>query len=116
MTVADFRRLALSLPEASENAHMGHPDFRTQGKIFATLGYPDQRFAVLLLTPEQQREVILLAPTMFVPVPGGWGLKGSTRVLLEQAGEPEVHDALLIAHRNILEKAKPTKRRAPKER
>src|SRR5262245_47259746 len=41
MTPADFRRLALGLPEASEVGHMGHPDFRVGGKIFATLGYPD---------------------------------------------------------------------------
>ena len=28
------------MPEATEGAHMGHPDFRVRGKIFATLGYP----------------------------------------------------------------------------
>jgi len=37
VTADDFRRIALELPEASENAHMGHPDFRVRGKIFATL-------------------------------------------------------------------------------
>jgi hypothetical protein len=41
MTAAKFRSLALSLPEISESAHMGHPDFRVGGKIFATLG-PDE--------------------------------------------------------------------------
>ena len=35
-----FRRLALGMPEATEGAHMEHPDFRVRGKIFATLGYP----------------------------------------------------------------------------
>lgn len=28
MTAAEFRRLALSLPEVEESAHMDHPDFR----------------------------------------------------------------------------------------
>jgi hypothetical protein len=43
VTVDAFRRLALSQPEAAEQAHMGHPDFRVGGKIFATLGWPDER-------------------------------------------------------------------------
>ena len=37
MGVDEFRRMALSLPEASESAHMGHPDFRVRGKIFGLL-------------------------------------------------------------------------------
>ena len=37
MTVNEFRKLALSFPEAIESAHMHHPDFRVGGKIFATL-------------------------------------------------------------------------------
>ena len=111
MTVDDFRSLALSLPEASESAHMGHPDFRAHGKIFATLGYPDQRFGVVLLTPEKQREFILLAPDTFQPVPGGWGLKGSTRVVLEKADESRVEEALLTAYHKVPAKKTATKRR-----
>ena len=47
MTADDFRQIALSLPEASESAHMDHPDFRVRGKIFATLGYPDREVVPL---------------------------------------------------------------------
>ena len=54
MTTEGFRRLALSFPEATEEAHMGHPDFRVRGKIFATLGYPDLSWGMVKLTPEQQ--------------------------------------------------------------
>jgi len=111
MTADEFRQLALALPETSESAHMGHPDFRVHGKIFATLGYPDQRFGVVLLTPEKQREFILLAPDTFEPVPGGWGLKGSTRVVLEKADESPVQEALLTAYRKVPAKKAPTKRR-----
>ena len=46
MTANDFRKLALSLADAIESAHMDHPDFRVGGKIFATLGYPDASWAV----------------------------------------------------------------------
>jgi hypothetical protein len=33
----DARRLALALPEATEQDHHGRPSFRVRGKIFATL-------------------------------------------------------------------------------
>ena len=49
----EFRRLAKSLPEAIEKEHMEHPDFRVGGKIFATLGYPDEHCAMVKLTPRK---------------------------------------------------------------
>ena len=58
MTRDGFRRLALSLPEASEVGHMGHPDFRLRGKIFAMLGYPSEDWAMVKLTPEQQEALV----------------------------------------------------------
>ena len=62
MTAADFRRMALRLPGAIEAAHMGHPDFRVSGKIFATLGYPKRDFAMVQLTPEQQELFVKAEP------------------------------------------------------
>jgi hypothetical protein len=35
MRADDFRRIALAMTDAVEGAHMGHPDFRVKGKIFA---------------------------------------------------------------------------------
>jgi len=66
VTANDFRRLALSLPDAEEAAHMGHPDFRVGGKIFATLGYPDAAWGTVGLTPEQQAFFVGAEPKMFV--------------------------------------------------
>jgi hypothetical protein len=54
LTPATFRRLALSLPGAVERAHMGHPDFRVTGRVFATLGYPDSACGMIKLAPEDQ--------------------------------------------------------------
>ena len=71
MTADEFRNLALSLPEAVESAHMGHPDFRVGGKIFATLGAPDEDWGMVKLTPEQQKQFIREEPEIFVPVKGG---------------------------------------------
>ena len=54
MTADSFRRLALTMPEALEVGHMGHPDFRVGGKIFATLGH-DKRVN-LMIEPEERRD------------------------------------------------------------
>jgi hypothetical protein len=99
MTVGDFRRLALALPEATEAAHMGHPDFRVQNKIFATL-WPEEERGVVMLTPEQQKVVVELKPAVFTPVPGGWGRRGSTNVSLRAADEMSLTSVLLMAWRN----------------
>jgi len=72
MTAAEFRRMALSLPDAIEASHMGHPDFRVGGKIFATLGYPRRAVGMGALTPEQQELFVRSEPKTFTPVPGGW--------------------------------------------
>lgn len=58
MTTTKFRSIALSMEEASEGAHMGHPDFRVGGEIFATLGYPDAGSGVVILTAEEQEEFV----------------------------------------------------------
>ena len=55
MTPDAFRTLALSLPEATESAHQNHPDFRVRGKVFATLGYPDDKWGMVKLTPAAQQ-------------------------------------------------------------
>ena len=81
MTADDFRNHALRLPEASEGAHMGHADFRVNGKIFATL-WPDGEWGVVIVTPEEQTRLLATAPQIFVPVKGGWGRRGSTQVRL----------------------------------
>lgn len=94
MTGADFRRLALTMPEAAEGSHFGNADFRVGGKIFATLSQEKQGFGVLLLSPEQQAGMVEDAPEIFSPVPGGWGRQGSTRVSLEHV-TPDILEAAL---------------------
>jgi hypothetical protein len=100
VTADEFRNLALSLPEAVEAAHMGHPDFRLRGKIFATL-WPDDEWGMVKLTPEQQGMFIRSDPDVFQPVKGGWGRRGATRVCLPAATAATVRRALVEAWRNI---------------
>jgi hypothetical protein len=99
MTADDFRSLALSFPEASEESHMGHPDFRVRGKIFATLG-PDEGWGMVKLTAEQQGLFVRTEPSVFQPVNGAWGRRGCTYVRLEAATEPSVRQALVAAWRS----------------
>jgi hypothetical protein len=100
LTANEFRRLALSLPDAIEASHMGHPDFRVGGRIFATLAYPGTAFAALMLTPEQQELFVRTEPKTFRPVPGGWGKKGATQVELRTAKKAAVREALKVAWSN----------------
>jgi len=108
VTSERFRRLALSLPETVEGSHMGHPDFRTAGKIFATLRHPPEGWAMVKLTPEEQAAVIAAHPDVFEPASGAWGRGGSTMVRLEHAPDDVVRKALVSAHAGVI----PARRRA----
>ena len=100
VTAAEFRRMALSLPESEEREHMGHPDFRVHGKIFATLGYPDKKSAMVKLTPMEQEMLIRSEPEVFAPAAGAWGRRGATLVHLAKAKKTTLRTALIAAWRN----------------
>src|SRR5438477_8747770 len=104
MTANEFRRCALSFPETIESAHMHHPDFRVGGRIFATLGYPDKDWAVVKLTPDEQRRFVRHDPDGFRPVKGAWGRRGNTNIFLPAAKIDIVREALSIAWRNTAPK------------
>ena len=104
VTSAEFRRLALSLPDAVESAHMGHPDFRVRDKIFATMSYPSKEWAMVKLSPEHQHEFSRTEPDAFIPVKGTWGRRGATSVLLKKAKKSTLQQALRAAWINTAPK------------
>jgi hypothetical protein len=104
MTPNEFRELALSFPDAIESAHMHHPDFRVRGKIFATLGYPDEDSAMVKLSPDDQKEFVRTSPRVFTFVKGGWGRQGATTINLPAATTEIVREALTAAWSNIAPK------------
>ncbi len=115
VTVADFRRIALGFEGAEKGSHMGSPDFRVGGRIFATLASQAQEFGNLLLTPEQQAEFVSEQPDIFVPVPGGWGRMGATHIRLSRASRDQVTSALQAAWKLRTEKnAQAGAKRRPK--
>jgi hypothetical protein len=100
MTAEEFRKMVLSLPETSEAAHMGHPDFRVGGKIFATLSPPGQGWAMVKLTPDQQESFVRDEPGVFTPFNGAWGRDGATKVTLRAAKKSTLRAAVVFAWRN----------------
>ena len=113
MNANDFRRIALSLEGAEESSHMGSPDFRVGGRIFATLASQKQGYGNLLLTPEQQATFVEELPDVFLPIAGGWGRMGATHIRLAAADEDVLAGALRTAWKLRVEKnAKSVKRSA----
>ena len=98
--------MALEIPGAVEMSHMHHPDFRVGGKIFASLGVPDESWAMVKLTPEQQREFIEKAPDVFKPCSDAWGRRGYTNVYLPAGKARSVRAALVVAAKNVASKKK----------
>ncbi len=99
MTAEDFRRAALTLPEAVELGHMGHPDFRVGGKIFASLDHAGVR-GCLKLTSEHQEMLVEAEPGLFEPAEGYWGRKGWTYLKLAPADEGALRSVLTASWRN----------------
>ena len=104
MTADKFRSLALRIPGASESAHMEHPDFRLEGIVFATLGYPDENYGMVKLAPLQQKRFVKESPQVFSPCNGIWGRRGATAVHLASARVGLIRAALDAARRNVIKK------------
>src|SRR3982750_334995 len=110
LTPADFKRIALSLEGAEEGSHMGAVDFRVGGRIFATLASAKEGYGNLMLTPEQQADLVGEQPDIFVPIAGGWGRMGMTHIRLAAADEDILEGALRTAWTTRIEKnAKPAR-------
>jgi len=105
MSNARFRKAALALPGVIEGAHHGNADFRVGKRVFATLGYPDEKWGMVKLTPNQQAVLIDAEPEMFRPVPGAWGRSGSTNVKLAKIDQVTLRSALEMAWRNVAPKS-----------
>ncbi len=106
MNAEQFRRIALEIPASVERSHMNHSDFRVAGKIFASLGVPDESWGMVKLTPEQQRMFIKKAPDVFKPCSGAWGRQGYTNVYLPSGKASVVRPALDAVARNIANRKK----------
>jgi hypothetical protein len=119
MKANDFRKIALQMLDAVEGEHMAHPDFRANGRIFATL-HPDGKQGMVKLTPDQQQTFMRENPAMFTPASGAWGRQGCTMVRLDAVDEDTLGEAMTLAWQQTAARTltprkskpkKPTKRR-----
>ena len=108
MTENEVRRTALGMAGAIESSHMGHPDFRANGKVFATIHH-DHESGMVKLTPEQQQKFVRDDPQSFTLESGAWGRAGCTKVLFRSVEEEALGEAMTLAWQNTA-KTKPAKR------
>lgn len=113
MTADDFRELVLNLEGTVESSHMSHPDFRANGRIFASLT-GDERRGTLGLAPDEQQALIQAHPRTFEPANGAWGRQGWTVVNLQQADVGAVRGAVVLAWQRVLSRPAPRTRSAKK--
>src|SRR5262249_38338608 len=95
----------------------GQPDFRVDGRIFATLASAKHGGGNLMLTPEQQAAFVEEMPEVFLPIPGAWDRMGMTQIRLAGASEDVLYGALHTAWKLSVEKTAGTgkKSRRPKK-
>jgi hypothetical protein len=92
VTKAQARKLALSLPETTEQPHFEMWSFRVQGKIFATLP-PDGRHLHIFVDDDAVRAIVGRDPAAFEEL--WWGKKlAGVRVNLSAARPAAVRDLL----------------------
>jgi predicted DNA-binding protein (MmcQ/YjbR family) len=97
----DFRAMCLAISGAVEASHMGHPDFRLNGKIFASLSGRELEWGMVKLTPSQQKVLLVDAAAGFQPASGAWGRQGCTMVRLDAAKKRAVKSAIALAVENV---------------
>lgn len=111
-TAAQFARWALAFEGAAAGSHMAHPDFRVDGRIFATL-QPDRRRGMVRLSPAQQRRWLTELGDAAAPASGAWGRAGCTLVVLADLDATTAKELLLEAWQTA-KAARPAKKRQPR--
>src|SRR5260370_38382927 len=92
----------LSVPcQALSSSHFlcFHGPFHETELLHATLGYPEDGWAMVKLTPIEQEMFLKAQPAVFHPCAGAWGRRGATRVRLKAARKPTLRRALEEAWR-----------------
>ena len=94
MNVSEVRRLALALPEATEEPHFHLASFRVKGKIFATVA-PDGSYMNVFVDDEQREIMVTVDPKAYETLK--WGKIGYLHVHLAAAKARDVKALLRAA-------------------
>lgn len=100
VTNENFRKLAMSFPEATEQPHFEKTSFRVKKKIFATLELKTQ-IAALKFSLVDQSVFIDIGKDLFYPAEGAWGKSGYTYVDLKKVNIKILKDAISISYCNV---------------
>jgi len=97
VTIATFRKLALSFPEVTEEPHFEKTSFRVKKKIFAT--YDGVKKQACIKLSEIDQDVFSSAnPAVVFPVANKWGKQGWTLVDLKKVRKDLFTDAVTTAY------------------
>ena len=106
VSIATFRKIALSFPEANEEPHFEKTSFRVNKKIFATLNEKENR-ATILLSAADQDVFCMYDESVMYPVPNKWGKQGWTHINLKTIRKEMCVDALTISYCKVARKNLP---------
>lgn len=100
ISLATFRKLALSFPETTEEPHFEKISFRVNKKIFAT--YDDKmKRACLKLSEIEQSIFSSIDKSIIFPVQNKWGLQGWTFIEMKKVKKDMFVDALTTAYCSV---------------
>jgi hypothetical protein len=103
ITFDEFRALALSLPEVTQEPHFEKTSFRVNKKIFATYDVVT-KIACLKLSDIDQDVFCLINQKMIYPVTNKWGKQGWTLFELDKIDSAIFEDALRTAYVEVAPK------------
>lgn len=99
---SDFKKIALSFPEVTEEPHFDKISFRIKKKIFATYDESKNR-ASLKLSPTNQ-DIFSTATSAIYPVDNKWGKQGWTYIEMNKADKKLFAEALMEAYCDVAPK------------
>lgn len=103
VTIDILKRIALSFPESTEEAHFEKTSFRVRKKIFAT--YDDLRKRACIKLSEIDQDVFSSADKSIIfPVGNKWGKQGWTLIEMSKVHKDLFIDALTTAYCEVAPK------------
>ena len=103
VTIENFRKTALSFPDAAEEPHFEKTSFRVKKKIFATFDEKNNH-AVLKLNEIDQSVFCASSEKIFYEVPNKWGKQGWTIIHLNTISEEMCREALQSSYNQVAPK------------
>jgi len=104
ITIEDFQKLAIALPEVEVAPHFEKISFRVRKKIFATLDVANKRVC-MKLSEVDQSVFSTKEKTIVYPVPNKWGKAGWTFFELSKVNKNLCLDALHTAYCGVAPKS-----------